>query len=291
MSRSDRYSTPSSAGRERERGGEVARRREDLREAAPLALGGRAAGAGRPPGRRPQPPAASPARRPGCGRAGRPAARRRGTLRASAAAVSSASSNAARHDSQPARWASTAAASAGIQRVERVGRDEQLEFLVGVGAGVHAVSVCPVLGQKIAQARERRVRARLDRAERLAEALGQLRLRQARRSRPATSTSRCGGDSSRARRRCAGARTRPARSAAHRRRRRSRAARRSGARAGPPRAGRGRPPCDARATGATWRPSRGPTSNRAAPRQTARNPSCTASSASDASRTIRRASP
>ncbi len=46
-----------------------------------------------------------------------------------------------------------------IQRVERMGRDEQFEFFVGAGAGVHAVSVCPVLGQEIAQAREGGVRA------------------------------------------------------------------------------------------------------------------------------------
>ena len=111
-SRSDRNSTPSSTAAS-------AKAAAKLRDGVKISLNRRrgfAAGARRRAPRRPA------ARRRSCGVA-RAAVRMRsrrsaggsapGTLRASAAAVSSASSKAARHDAQPARCACTASASAG----------------------------------------------------------------------------------------------------------------------------------------------------------------------------------
>ena len=155
---------------------------------------------------------------------------------------------------------------------------------------VHAVSVCPVLGQEIAQARERGVRARLDGAERLAQAVGQLGLRQPvevgqrehlalrRRQKverdvdapPLDASSTVRGTSSAAT--VSGSSAVGCAGRASSRRTRSTALWCT--------SDRSHVEAFARAT-----------SNRAAPRQTARNPSCTASSASEESRTIRRANP
>ena len=149
----------------------------------------------------------------------------------------------------------------------------------------------PFSAEQIAQARERGVRARLDRAERLAQALGELGLRQAvevgqhehlalRRRQPVerhvdAAPLEAVAARSAARRRTA---TVSGSSAVGVRRARLLAAHE----------------VDGLVVHERQQPRRGLRAGRvesAAPRQTARNPSCTASSASDASRTIRSARP